>query len=655
MIPFAWDTETARFGPGRQAPPLACVSYCYEGGSGLVHWTEAEELFEELLLSKAYLLVGHNVAYDLAVVAAQFPRLLRPIFEAYRDGRVGDTMLRQKLLDNAIGRFRGYRAEKKGPLKPGESPFYWVGYGYSLDDCYHRVKKKRLDKDTWRLKYGELRDLPLEQWPEGARRYATDDAIATWDVWNWQNDLDFKIRDRFNVPRSYIRDAQPLADEARQARAAWWIQLMRVWGIRTDPARVHLLERAADEAYEELEQRLKDVGLIKPDGVRNIKAARSRMILAMGGEDKCRLTDKGAVKLDDEACTASGDLILKDYAELSSLKAVKSKDLPALALGKLLPIHSNFDSLVATGRTSSSGPNIQNIRRLPGIRECFVPRKGKVFLDADYDGLELRTLAQVCVSLFGKSRLAEVLNSGKDPHLQVAATLLKIEYDVAKARYDAGDDAVDGARQLGKVANFGMPGGLGIDSLIYYAKKNYGLEMSEHDAKKLKANWLRAYPEMEQYFALIDRHCSSNVEENTAYVQHLFSNRIRGDVPYTVACNSRFQGLGADATKAAGFLVAWACYVDKESPLYGARIVNYIHDQFILEIDEARAHEGALELARLMVEGAKPFLPDVPPTVSKPVVARCWSKKARQVWKNGRLVPWEEEFVVKSRGKQKAA
>jgi hypothetical protein len=612
-------------------------------------------LFEELLYSKEYLLIGHNIAYDLAVIAAQFPRFLRPIFEAYKDGRVSDTMLRQKLLDNAIGRFRGYRAEKPGPLKPGESPFYWVGYGYSLDDCYYRVKRKRLDKDTWRLRYGELRGLPLNQWPEGAREYPVDDAVATWDVWNWQNSLEVKIRDGFNMPRSYIVDALPLDDEARQCRAAWWIHLMKVWGIRTDPARVHVLEAAVDESYAALEEELKKAGLVRPNGVRNVEAARKRMIHAMGGEDKCRLTDKGAVKLDEEACTASGDLLLKDYAELSSLKAVKSKDLPALAKGKLLPIHSNFDSFVATGRTSSSSPNIQNIRRLPGIRECFVPRKGKVFLDADYDGLELRTLAQVCMSLFGRSKLAEVLNDGKDPHLQVAATLLKIGYDEAKARFDAGDESVDGARQLGKVANFGFPGGLGYDSLIYFARKNYGLEMSEHEARKLKTNWLLAYPEMESYFALIDRHCSMDVEDNMAYVQHLFSNRIRGDVPYTVACNSRFQGLGADATKAAGFLLAWACYVDESSPLYGSRLVNYIHDQFLIECDEAVAHEAALELARLMVEGAKPFLPDVPPTVSKPIVARCWSKKARQVWKNGRLVPWEEEFVVKSRGKQKAA
>jgi DNA polymerase-1 len=495
-----------------------------------------------------------------------------------------------------------------------------------------------------------LRDLPLSSWPKGAIDYATDDAKATWKVYQWQKAQDAEIKKRFSGIETHIQNPEPLCDQSRQARAAWWIHLMRTWGIRTNAARVYQLNESVDEAYLELENLLKKEGLVKPDGVRNTKAAQARMIEAMGGRDKCRLTDKGGIKLDEEACAASGDLVLKDYAALSSLKAVKSKDIPALLQGNVLPIHSNFESFVATGRTSSSKPNIQNIRRLPGIRECFVPREGKVFLDADYDGLELRTLAQVCIKLLGQSKLAEVLNSGSDPHLQVAKELLGISYAEAEVRYAQGDDVVDNARQLGKISNFGLPGGLGVKTFIHFAAKS-GIKLTEMEAKKLKMQWMRAYPEMELYFGLINRFCSEDAENNRAFIQHVFSNRIRGDVPYTVACNSNFQGLGGDATKAAGFLIAEACYLDRNSPLYGCRIVNYIHDQFILESDEEQAHEAALELGKLMEDGARPFLPDVPPKVSKPVVARFWSKKAKQVWVDGRLVPWDAEYVVKQRGK----
>jgi DNA polymerase I-like protein with 3'-5' exonuclease and polymerase domains len=336
-----------------------------------------------------------------------------------------------------------------------------------------------------------------------------------------------------------------------------------------------------------------------------------------------------------------------EYASYTSLKNVITKDLKDLRKGRRLPIHSSFRSLVATGRTSSSGPNIQNVRRLPGIRECFVPRSGKVFLDADYDGLELRTLAQVCLNLLGKSRLAEVLNSGIDPHLVIAAQILKIPYGQAVELRKKKDQKLDDARQTGKVANFGISGGLGAESLVVFAKKNYGVIMTEEDAKELKALWLKAFPEMVQYFEMINRHSREDREEGLVNVEHCYTKRLRGAVKYTVACNSYFQGLGADATKYAGFLIARECYAVPSSPLYGCRIVNYVHDQFLLECDEDRAHDAAQRLREVMIEGVKGFVPDVPAKVSELIVARCWSKEAKPVFdENNRLIPWDKEFHV---------
>jgi DNA polymerase I-like protein with 3'-5' exonuclease and polymerase domains len=272
-----------------------------------------------------------------------------------------------------------------------------------------------------------------------------------------------------------------------------------------------------------------------------------------------------------------------------------------------------------------------------------------VFLVADYDGLELRTLAQVCKSLFGQSKLAEILNQGKDPHLMVAATILGVSYQEALRRNEAQDEEVDRARQTGKVANFGFSGGLGFESLILFAKRAYKIEMTVDEAKQLKIDWMEAFPEMALYFDYVGAKTAKSYE-NVATIEQLFTKRIRGKIRFTVACNSLFQGLGSDATKNAGWLITKACYLDRESPLYGCRIVNYVHDEFILECDEERAHAGAMALRNLMIDGAVPFLPDVPPTVTKPMVARCWSKKVRQVWKHGgdkqkdyldTLVPWE--------------
>lgn len=660
MMRLSWDTETALFGPGRMAPPLSCVSYKQGRDAGLLDHIESKEWLANRLKDPEILHVGHHIAYDMAVVAAEHPELLPLIFKAYRENRVTDTMIRMMLLDNAIGKFGGYWVQFQN--KQGDWDEKFIKYSYALDACYYRATKKKLAKeDTWRLKYGTLRGIPTHRWPEDARKYAIDDAFATDAVYEWQEDYCEKVKAAYaSILGGHIQDPDPLADEFAQARAAFWIQLMSVWGIRTEPSRVDLVEAFVQEEIQKLKSSLVIGGLMRENGTRDTKAAQARMIAVKRGEENCRKTKTKRISLTEEACRESEDGLLQAYAEISSLGTVLSKDLPALREGKWMPIHSSFRSFVATGRTSSSKPNIQNIRRLPGIRECFVPRPGKVFLDCDYDGLELRTLAQACLKLLGKSRLAEVINEGKDPHLMFAAEVLGIDYEEAVRRQEEEDPEIEEARQNAKPANFGFPGGLGIRTFIQFAR-GYGRIFSEAEAQKLKDNWLKTFPEMVDYFALISKYTEEDPEEGLANIEQLFTKRLRGAITYPAACNTYFQGLGADATKAAGFLIAYECYVDTTSPLFGCRIVNYIHDQFLVECDEDKSHEAAFRLARLMEEGANPFLPDVPAVVSKPMVCRFWSKKTKQFWDrpprlpNGdpdpeaRLLPWDSVFEVKKR------
>src|SRR5690606_32482748 len=117
------------------------------------------------------------------------------------------------------------------------------------------------------------------------------------------------------------------------------------------------------------------------------------------------------------------------------------------------PIHSYFEVLRETGRTSSSNPNLQNLPRVDGVRECYVPRPGNVYISCDYDKAELHTLAQLCMDYFGESKLAEALNNGIDPHLQMAANILGIPYEEAKDRLKAKDKEVKDTRQMAKAAN----------------------------------------------------------------------------------------------------------------------------------------------------------------------------------------------------------
>lgn len=625
---IAFDTETFLIRQGLKAPPMVCLSYFSEGSGELLHVNESYDIIKGWLESDVHL-IGHNTAFDMAVIAAQWPDLVPAIFEKYERDEITDTIVRQKLIDIAKG-------ERKYRFKKGK----WYKPSYNMEDLVFWHFKKRVAKgeDTWRKRYGELIDTPVEDWPEAAISYAVKDAEWTYLLWEKQEEINCTEE---------TSNGDWFVDEHRQACYAWWMELMKIWGIRTDPDGVRRLIDETKKAHDVLKARLIEAGLVRKNGVKNKKAAQERMIEAMGGEDFCKKTKpsktfpEGQVQVDADACELSGDVLLKDYAELTSLGNVLSKDVPALFRGQYLPVHSYFDTLKETGRTSSSGPNIQNIRRLPGIRECFVPRPGKVFVDADYDGLELRTLGQVCISLVGYSALADALNAGQDAHLFVAAKILGIDYDEALRRLKADDEEVDNARQLAKAANFGFPGGLGVAALIDFARKAYGIQLTEMQVKRLKQDWMRAFPEMKEYFAIISR--MTDTPDGTCQIKQLFSERVRGQVKYTVACNTFFQGLGADATKTAGFFIAKACYADPSSVLYGSRIVNYIHDQFILECDEAVAHEVAMELKRIMEHYASIYLPDCPATVSKPVVARVWSKKAKQVWEDGKLIPWEYE------------
>ena len=632
-----FDTETCLFRPGVMAPELVCVTWQTPGEEpGIVHaddpaalplvtsWFEGREV-----------LAGHHIVYDCAVLCAKWPALVPLVFRAYDADRITDTKIRQQLLDIAAGEFRGYlrRFEKAvcavhedcDPEKCGEATLKkgarWMPHNYDLDAVTYRATGRRLDKDTWRLRYGEFLHTPLHEWPEGARTYPLEDARATLEVFLKQEE-----------------HAQYIPDQFRQARGAWSLHLTSVWGLRTHGPGVDKLERETVEALAAIEGDLKAAGLVRENGSRNVKATRMLMVQVCEKLGKpVRLTAKGQVSLDSDACEASEYDLLEDYAELTSLKNVLAKDIPVLRAGTTFPVHTSF-GMAASGRSTSSKPNVQNPRRLPGIRETFIPRPGKVFAQADFSGLELHTLAQTCVTLFGVSHLAEVLNAGLDPHTAFAADILGVSYDEAVRRKKAGDEALDNARQTAKVANFGFPGGLGAEKLCLFARKSYGVLLTEERAKELKAQWLGRWKEMQLFF----KHVGDLVDEETgeALVEQVFSRRWRGGCHYTAACNTYFQGLGADAAKRAAYLVSRACYAEPDSVLYGSRPVNFVHDEVILETDDGpRAHDVAMELGRLMVQGANEFLPNVPARV-EPLLARCWSKKSKPIFKDGRLVPW---------------
>lgn len=605
------------------APELACVTYAGAAGTGILHHTDAKPALAAWLSSDEKL-VGQFVAYDTAVAIAAFPDLAPAIFRAYDEDRITDTKLRAQLLDIAKGRFRGHLG------KDGT----WVKTDYKLESLARRTNGRVLVKDEWRYRFGSLIPLPLAQWPEEATKYATDDAIATLEVYAKQA----------TDPLA----ALALKDEYRQARASFALHLSSTWGLRTYGPGVAKLEAATRSALVEIRGRLVAAGLVRENGKRNTKAAMAHMVAVCAEEGLAlRLTSggKSGIKkpcLDADACEATGDPLLKDYADFTGYAKTLNADVEMLSKGTQHPIHPRYD-IAASGRTTCSKPNIQNLRKFPGIRECFVPRAGKVFIQGDLPQLELYTLAQCCYAWLGYSTLGEMLKKGIDPHTSFAAKIGGISYEEGVKLNKAKDHRFSKElRQIAKVFNFGKPGGLGPKKLVTLgASDAYKVTITEKQAKEYGAEWLKVFPEMKEYFARVNFLVSNTAKLATVTLP--CTGFTRGGAMYCAACNTGFQGLGAACAKNGMYLVARAEYAEPASPLYGARTVAMVHDELIAEADEATCHESAHELVRLMVVGANAFLPDVPIALEKmePTVMRVWSKDAKQVWKNGRLVPWE--------------
>lgn len=657
MTAVSIDTETCLIAPGLKAPPIVCLTWASDyGPPGILHWSEAYPFLRSILYNQDMDIVGHNIAFDLAVICSQWPDLTPLVYAAYDADRVTDTMARAQLLDLYAGTFSGY-ADPNGK---------WVKPLYNLAAVAKRYSSKTLNKDGWRMFYGEFRDVPLEGWvakakeiqawaanalplaeyrllgspknsdlkkkvrdlkalvesePEEVLRYPVEDAVTTLEVYETQE-----------------HHASLVPYQFEQARSEFFHTLMSAWGMKTNPAGVKVLEENTKILYQETQRRLVVSGLVRPDGSKDTKAAIARMKEVGYAEGlELKLTESGNISLDADACKASGDAVLQDYARYSMLKAVMSKDVPMLLAGNVYPVQTHF-GLAATGRDTSSGPNMQNLRKLKGYREVFVPRPGWCFLQADYPALELHTLAQSCLDLFGHSELGRQLNAGVDPHSSFAGALMSVSYEEVLSRLKAeGKSGPTGKmRHLAKAFNFGKPGGMGNKKFVDYLKAQ-GIILDESEVRTYDYLWKRTFPEMLDLFEYAARECDGGF--GTAVTPR--SKRARGGANYTAFCNTLFQGPGSDCTKRAGWLLSRACYAEPSSPLFGSRPVMVVHDEYILETQLGPGLDpAARELGRLMAEGANYYVPDVPFEPIEVVAMLEWSKDATPVFDCDKLIPW---------------
>jgi DNA polymerase-1 len=279
-----------------------------------------------------------------------------------------------------------------------------------------------------------------------------------------------------------------------------------------------------------------------------------------------------------------------DFRSLAKLKSTYVDALPALVDPATGRIHCSFNQTVAaTGRLSSSDPNLQNIpiRTEEGrrIRQAFLPAPGQRLISADYSQIELRVLAHVTAD----ATLISAFRNREDVHVRTAAEVFHVDPALVSAEQ----------RRAAKVINFGILYGMGPSRL----------------SKELGINFEEAQTYIESYFARypgVQKYVESTLEaaRKTGFVTTLLGRRrFIPDLTSTeggvrqfaerTAVNTPIQGTAADLIKAA--MVA----IDRRLTAAGsgAGMILQVHDELILEAPEAEVSTVAA-LVREEMEGA---------------------------------------------------
>jgi hypothetical protein len=664
------DFETPLIRPALQAPPPVCSSWANASGAGIYATKELEQPFREMVRAAArgeIWIVGHNWAYDACVALEWIDGIADDLFAAYDRGHVLDTGIYERIAE--IGK---YTTRKVLSLEV-------VGAAYGVE----------VTKDPEiRLGYGRLYGAPLSDYTPGQRDYPVADAV------NCRTILERQLKrygDRIN-----------LTDVALLCRKQFWLQLTRNWGLKIDAGSVVGLRAAAEEHLAELAELAREstidlpvvksekrkewrkrIGEIAPhpllreDGTRDTRAIKAWVSRAYEG--KPPITDTGEQKikdgeLDDEEAAAaagyvstaaatlseSGDFCLEKFAEFGEWSAVLKKDVKMFETITLddgreiarggMPVHTKY-GIADTTRSTSAKPNVQNFRRKEGIRECVVARPGHALISVDHGGLELCTLAQVIVNLGIGRRMADKINDDVDLHCDVAKELLGWTYDETVRRKK--EDFVADRRQVGKVVNFGRAGFMGAEALVHYAKHSYKVKFSEIAPRELHSDpneraiifgrqvikhWEAANPEGKEFLEYAKR----LPEGGGGKVVVIPGTSItRRGATVAAGANTHFQGLGAVLEAYVGWVITKEIFTGS-GPLRRscARVVNFAHDEFILEVPLKWVHEVALQLETIMAAAPRKYLPDVK-IGSEAVAMLRWSKKAKRVERNGELVPWD--------------
>ncbi|MCW8886443.1 MAG: DNA polymerase I [Motiliproteus sp.] len=288
--------------------------------------------------------------------------------------------------------------------------------------------------------------------------------------------------------------------------------------------------------------------------------------------------------------------LILEYRSLSKLKSTYTDKLPLMIKPQTGRIHTSYHQAVtATGRLSSTDPNLQNIpvRTAEGrrIRQAFIAPEGYKIVAADYSQIELRIMAH----LSQDKGLLNAFAAGEDIHRATAAEVFKVPLNAVSSDQ----------RRSAKAINFGLIYGMSAFGL---AKQ---LGIARKDAAQYIEHYFETYPGVQNYMDDIRSQAAENGYVETLRGRRLYlpeiksRNAMRRQAAERTAINAPMQGTAADIIKQAMIDVdAWLSTSD-----WDVRMIMQVHDELVFEVPESRLQEFKSEVIERMAQAAKLDVP----------------------------------------------
>ncbi|MEM7465258.1 MAG: DNA polymerase I [Pseudomonadota bacterium] len=288
--------------------------------------------------------------------------------------------------------------------------------------------------------------------------------------------------------------------------------------------------------------------------------------------------------------------LILEYRSLSKLKSTYADKLPLEISARTNRIHTSYHQAVAaTGRLSSSDPNLQNIpiRTEEGrkIRQAFIAPPGKSLIAADYSQIELRIMAH----LSRDERLLSAFNEGIDVHSATAAEIMGVDIEEVSKE----------DRRAAKAVNFGLIYGMSAFGLA----RQLGIDRGA--AQQYVDKYFERYPGVRQFMDDIRENAREQGFVETVFGRRLYlpdinaRNAQRRQYAERTAINAPMQGTAADIIKRA--MLAVDDWIMTDSP--SAALIMQVHDELVLEADDDEIAAVSGQVAALMTEAADLSVP----------------------------------------------